>query len=285
MGNSTITINTQRVRAVAEAFKEVGIEGIQAFEDHDPQMVVAKAIHELCGEMCVAVLATNALVSYMLEVKGEEYWESLANYVRERGCPNNFMEVIELVEGFTARKNRRFLNAKLRRLRKLRECLSVMGLALKGDLRAYGSGVARCLGSPLESKTVVFSVKMAYYGLRASGRSLTLPESMPIPVDFRVARVTHLSRMVETDARTRRDVVKILMSKSRIVRRVWTSVSKISGIPPLNLDAPVWVIGGYVDLGRKSLVMEALRRLSLTKELGEARVWKLTSELLYSLPE
>ncbi len=248
-------------------------------------MIVAREIHDLCGRMCVAILAVNALVSYMLEMKGEEYWNALADYVRAHGCPRSHEDVIELVEHFTARRNRRFLDAKLKRLRRLRACPDVVGLALKGDLRVFRSGIAKCLGSSPEAKTVVFSVKMAYYGLRASGERLRLPEDLPIPVDFRVAHMTYLSQMISVNVNTSRDAVRVLMSKPKAVRKVWGEVSKLSGIPPLNLDAPVWVIGRYVSLGRKTLVMNALRELSVVEELGEARVRKLISELLYLLPD
>ncbi len=280
-----LTTRFERVRAVAEAFKELGINGVRVFEDYDPQMMVAREIHDLCGRMCVAILAVNALVSYMLEMKGEEYWNALAGYVRAHGCPRGYEDVIDLVEHFTALRNRRFLDAKLRRLRRLRACPDVVGLALKGDLRAFRSGITKCLGSSPEAKTVVFSVKMAYYGLRALGERLRLPEDLPIPVDFRVAHMTYLSQMIDVNVSTPRDAVKIIMSKPKAVRRVWGEVSKLSGIPPLNLDAPVWVIGGYVDLGRKTLVINALRELSVVEELGEARIRKLVSELLHLLPE
>ena len=273
------------MRAVAEAFKELGMGGVQVFEDHDPQMIVAREIHGMCGRVCVAVLAVNALVSYMLEVKGEEYWSSLADHVRVHGCPESPEDVIELVERFTIRRNRRFLEAKLRRLRKLRTCPDVVVLALEGNLRLFRSRVAKCLGSPPEAKTVVFSVKMAYYGLRASGESLRLPEDLPIPVDFRVAYVTYLSQMISVHARTPQDAVKAIMSKPKAARKVWGEVSKLAGIPPLNLDAPVWVIGRYVDLGRRTLVINALRKLGITQDLEETRVKKLVDELLYLLPE
>ncbi len=275
----------ERVCAVAEAFRELGMDGVQVFEDRDPQMIVARKIHDLCGRVCVAILAVNALVSYMLEVKGEEYWSALANYVRVHGCPEGHEGVVDLVERFTVSRNRRFLDVKLRRLRRLRTCAGIVGLALEGDLRAFRSGVAKCLGSSPEAKTVVFSVKMAYYGLRASGERLRLPEDLPIPVDFRVARVTYLSQMINVSGGALRDAVKVLMSRPKTVRRVWSEVSKLSGIPPLNLDAPVWIIGRYVDLGRKTLVVDALRELSVVEEVGEARVRKLVSELLYLLPE
>lgn len=258
---------------------------MRVFEDRDPQMMVAREIHDLCGRVCAAILAVNALVSYMLEVRGEEYWNALADYVRAHGCPKGHEDVVDLVERFTARRNRRFLDAKLRRLRRLRACPDVVGLALEGDLRAFRSGIAKCLGSSPEAKTVVFSVKMAYYGLRASGERLRLPEDLPIPVDFRVAYVTYLSQMIDVNDSTPRDAVKVLMSKPKAVRRVWGEVSRLSGIPPLNLDAPVWIIGRYVGLGRKTLVVDALRELSVVEELGEARVRKLISELLYLLPD
>ncbi len=261
------------------------MNGVQVFEDHDPQMIVARKIHGMCGRTCVAILAVNALVSYMLEVKGEEYWNSLADHVHMHGCPKNLENVIELVEQFTIRRNRRFLEAKLRRLRKLRTCPDAVLLAMKGKLRLFRSQIAKCLGSSPEAKTVVFSVKMAYYGLRASGEELRLPEDLPIPVDFRVAYITYLSQMISIHARTPQDAVKALMSKPKAVRKVWGEVSKLADIPPLNLDAPVWVIGRYLDLGRKTLVINALRKLGITQDLGETRVKRLINELLYLLPE
>jgi len=285
VGKSTIITRFDRIHAVANAFRELGIGGVQVFEDHDPQMAVAKEIKRLCGKACVALLAVNALVSYMLEVKGEEHWNAFASYVRTRGCPKDHDELIAFVEDFTKRRNRRFLDAKLRRLRKLRSCPNVIELALNGNLRAFNSAIAKCLSSSPNAKTVVFSVKMAYYGLRALGKKLGLPEDLPIPVDFRVAYVTYLSQMINVNVNTPKDVVEVLMGKPKAVRKVWEEVSKLSGIPPLNLDAPVWVIGRYVESGRKSVVMDALRQLSIVGELGETRIRNLVNELLYLLPE
>jgi len=273
------------VCAVAEAFRELGMDGVQVFEDRDPQMIAAREIHDLCGRVCVAILTVNALVSYMLEVKGEEYWQALADHVRGLGCPEDHEEVVELIKSFTLRYNRRFLNAKLSRLRGLKACPQITNTALRGNLRALWKSIAGCLGSGREAKTVVFAVKMAYYGLRASGKHVRVPAEVPIPADFRVARITYLSQMVDVKAKTLNNVTQVLMRKPQVIRRTWYEVSRLSGIPPLNLDAPVWVIGRYVGLGRKSSIVEALRNTGITNHLEEGVIKHLIGELLYLLPD
>lgn len=282
---AAVIAKPERVRAVAEVFKELGLGGVRVFEDRDPQMLVAREVCGLCGTMCVAILTVNAIVSYMLEVRGEEFWQALANHVRGRGCPKDHGEVVELIKSFTLRYNRRFLNAKLGRLRRLKACPQITDAALRGDLRALWKSIASCLGSDREAKTVVFAVKMAYYGLRASGKHVEAPAEIPIPVDFRVARITYLSQMVDVKAEAPSNAAQALMRRPQVVRRTWYEVSRLSGIPPLNLDAPIWVIGRYVELGRKSSVVKALRKAGITNHLEEDVIKHLIGELLYLLPD
>jgi len=282
---TNITIDWVRVARVANAFKTLGLEGVKAFEDADPQMEAALRIARACGRLCPAVLAVNALVSYMLEVKGEEFWTGLAEHVERVGCGRGHEDVIKAVELYTRLRNRRFAGAKLGRLHKLLKCPQVTEAAVAGDLRRLWRSVSSCLEASPASKTVVFSVKMAYYGLRALGEDVSPPPDAPMPVDLRVSRVTYLSGMA-TPARVSgvNDAVDALMRKASLVRRVWGRVSELSRIPPLSLDAPVWFVGGLAGLGRRSSVLKALQRVGRLKRLGAGVLGVLVEELLARLP-
>ncbi len=280
-----IIVNQGRVSQVANVFRSLGSEGVRIFEDSDPQMKAALRIARACGRLCPAVLATNALVSYMLKVRGEEFWVGLAEHVERVGCGRSHEGIVRVVELYTKLRNRRFMGSKLKRLRKLLECPEVTEAAVSGDLLRLWRSISNCLSTDPASKTVVFSVKMAYYGLRALGRDVSLPREVPIPVDLRVCKVTYLSG-IATPAGVRGllEAVNALMKRPSRVRAVWGKVSRLSGIPPLSLDAPAWIVGGLVGLGSRSLALNALLRNNHLKKLGRGRLSALVRELLAGLP-
>ena len=57
------------------------------------------------------------------------------------------------------------------------------------------------------------------------------------------------SGVVETEGNIKlSDAVKILRSKyPTLVRRVWSDIGYLSRIPPLRLDALLWIVGGMYD--------------------------------------
>ena len=279
----------ERITAVSEVFKALGLEKIRKFELLDPQMRVAEKIASACGETAAVLLAVNAVVSYMIPFKGEEYWRLFGEFV-VRECPDTYREIVRVIEEFTKRHNRLYLDAKLKRIKKLATCRELAHMVTGGDLSKYWRTLAACLDSKPDSKTVVFSVKMAYYGLAALGKGPALPKDAPIPVDRRVAIITVTSGMIKpqgrriTDYAVMRQLSVVLLRKARLVKEVWRTVSEYSDIPQLHLDAPVWVIGGYASAGSKSVVLEMMERDGIADAVGREELWQLIHELLHELP-
>ena len=287
-----LSISELRVAKVAKAFKEAGsLNFAKVFEEVDPQMGVARKLCGVAGALTPLLLAINACVSYLLTGRGEEYWSSFARYVASvRSYPRNYLEVIELVKDFVSRSryHARGRVAKLSRLSKLLKCRVLSkfedpNLEFIRDPRTLLKTLVGCLGSSEYSKTLVFAVKMYYYGIKACyGKNMVLPRSIKIPVDRRIAYLTYTSGMVEVgDEVGREDIIETLMKRSRIVRLAWDRVSALSEIPPLHLDAPLWIIGRYVKPEVKvGEVVRAVNEL-IRGRLPRRKVELVVKELLY----
>jgi DNA-(apurinic or apyrimidinic site) lyase len=280
----TMNVDEGRVRAVAEAFSHLGRDGVVAFERRDPQMGSAVSLAMKCGPVkASALLGINALVSYMLTERGEEFWDSFSKFASERCSSDPVSVVIE----FTRIFNRFNLKAKLTRLQKVMKCLSYAGMETFTDLEKYWSFLRKCLNLKGDEKTLVFSVKMVYYGLKASGMKVEAPSNVPIPVDRRVSIVTLTSGIIKGSEPTlqgiRKDAAE-LMRRRRRVTSVWNEVARRSAIPPLHLDAPVWLVGRYVNSWSRRNALEGLKHIGLDEEIGINKLRRLIDELLYLLP-
>jgi len=284
---SDYVVNEERLRAVSSVFKYLGREGCEEFVRVDPQYVSLSKLPKFCGEVSVVFPAVNGLVSYALSMKGEEFWSLFADFVVGRcGGVRDFREVVKLVEEFTRNYNKLYLEVKVRRLNKVLGCGEAFRSLGKGRVKEYLSKISSCLETGKESKTVVFSAKMAYYVLKSIGVDADLSK-IPIPVDRRVALVTLTSGLLTPRARSGRTLkeleglVEELLKRPESVRSVWDVVSEESGIPALLIDTPLWLIGGYIKtLGTREIV-ENLRDLGIL--IDDALLTRLVNELTYAL--
>ena len=104
--------------------------------------------------------------------------------------------------------------------------------------------LANSLGSNKDSKTVVFAVKMFYYGWFASFNEwLSIPKEIPIPLDVRVAKATLNSGLLEVNNLKHLKLINRLISSTyrRMAISAWSLVSELSCIPQLNIDSVVWL--------------------------------------------
>ncbi len=278
-------ISDARVSSLGAVFRTLGREGCESFESVDPQFTALRKLRS-CGTSSTQLAALNGLVSYVLTMRGEEFWELFAGFVAGRcGDLNSFRDCVKLVKEFTVGFNKLGLEAKLKRLDRTAGCEEAFKKLNLGDLEGYVRDVSRCLGCSSESKTVVFSAKMAYYALRSMDIEVNVSR-IPIPVDRRVTLVALTSGLVSPEARrvgldSLEGLTQDLMRRPELVRRAWGLVSKVSGVPALNLDAPLWLIGGYVKLGRVPEIITNLRVLRVT--VNEEVLIQLVSELTYAL--
>ncbi|MCD6324578.1 MAG: N-glycosylase/DNA lyase, partial [Desulfurococcales archaeon] len=276
--------NEGRIRRVAEAFKRHS-KALDILESKDPQMRCAETLVSSCGvETAAQLMGMNALVSYMIPVRGEEFWTSFMEFAvkmcRNRGA-------LEIVEEFTKQHNRFSLTAKLCRIKEFGKCVADNQPPYK-DLGEYWKFLRTCLHAEGVEKTIAFSVKMVYYVLKSAGLNPQIPEWIPLPADRRAAAVTLTSGCVlptPKDLNSLRSLAKDLFRKASLIREVWSSVGEMSGIPPLRLDVAVWLAGRYVGLWSREEALESMREELGLRAQGLRDVENLITELLYVLPE
>ena len=221
-----------------KALKAFTPEDVEKVEEADRQY---KALSELYRkiknpEEFLKLIVINALLSYQLQTKGEEYWEAFAGYFSEGKGVDDFPD-------FLSKFNRRFLSAKLKRFGKVRGCVEELFKRfsleeLGRDLTLLVDFLSECLNQKRDAKTVVFSAKMFAYGYKIAFNRY--PEGLweiEIPLDSRLK--------------------KVLPSTKE-----WRRVAEEVGIPPVRLDALIWVpMGGESSLPEElKEKVERLRR-------------------------
>ena len=74
-------VNTERARRIAESLAEIGHRGLDAIESSDPQFLSIESVGR-SKSCCLWLFYVNALISYKLKLKGEEYWLKFGNSLR-----------------------------------------------------------------------------------------------------------------------------------------------------------------------------------------------------------
>lgn len=235
---------------LSEIIGEIGIEGARWIEEHIDEQY--KALEYLWRnlqdpEVFPKLVIMNALVSYQLSGRGEDWWWEFARWFSDnppRGLPGDYLRFLG-----NSRYNRRLFNAKARRIERFWKRLG------KVDLLPYYSRmeeiwkiIAERMGARPTSKTIVFSVKMlGYAGRIIRGKFHPFPFQIPIPVDLRIERLTRKLGGTNSIA-------------------FWSVVAKKSGVPPLHIDSIIWPLLGSeekrrVVAGRFGRIGEELARL------------------------
>ncbi|MEB3774618.1 MAG: N-glycosylase/DNA lyase [Desulfurococcales archaeon] len=248
-------LSYERIDRVAKAFNDVGIDGVLRIEVHvDPQYRYLKRLAEIAGvEAGVVYALLNAVVSYRLAMKGEDWWEcfssAISSKIRVRGKPSSVKEVVEDViwflntcPGASVRRDAKIKRIRTiyRHARRLLEKLFEDPELVVRDPDYVIEKLARALQVESWRKTIVFSVKMAYYAFGGPEKGLYMKSTIPIPVDIRVSCVSYSSGVVK--ARSPEEVLRY----PRTAQEAWGIVSRISGVPPLHLDSVIWVVGGVI---------------------------------------
>jgi len=209
---------------IVEIISRIGVDGARFIEEHiDPQF---QALRHLYGsgidsDAFVRLVVANALVSYQLSGKGEEWWWEFA-----RGFSNkNVSSITKAYARFlpNSRTNRRLTPTKLKRLERVEPFLKSMDVEqYYRNMRALQEDLSDALGTSKNAKTVVFAVKMFGYAARiVMGKFRPYPMDIPIPVDSRIRRLT--VRLGEKDP-----------------IRFWQGVAEETEVPPLHIDSILW---------------------------------------------
>ncbi len=236
---------------IALILRELGIEWIRRFEEGDPQFL---SISRLCGglnnDINVALRLTvlNALISYQLTGKGEDHWDYFANYfIRNQPSDlcNDFINYV-----MNSRYLSRYRGLRIRRIRTACPRLANLDAGkYLSDLTSLWRFLSSAVNAHGEEKTVVFAAKMAYYVGRACGLDVNVPMDIPIPVDYRVTVITICSGLIpiaDDSLNVRQLAGEIMVRRRREIQDVWNEIGRLSGVPPLNLDSVIWVLGGLL---------------------------------------
>jgi DNA-(apurinic or apyrimidinic site) lyase len=218
LGNSRKKeLSLSKTEKLIELLKEFSLKEVEEVELRDRQFVALKELYRNLEdrELFFKLVLINALLSYQLQMKGEDYWEAFSEFFKWKKGVEDFPE-------FLSKYNRRFLTAKLKRFEKVKPC--VEELFKRFSLDELGSApsliadnLARCLNQSKSAKTVVFAVKMFSYAYKiAFGKFPDNLWDVEIPLDSRLKRL--ISSVKE-----------------------WREVAEAVGIPPIRLDALIWV--------------------------------------------
>ncbi|WP_456435239.1 N-glycosylase/DNA lyase [Thermovibrio ammonificans] len=217
-----------RSNSLLEALAAFTADDARLIEEYDRQFRALKRLYASMNdpELFLKLVVLNALLSYQLSMRGEEYWEKFSDFFSSGRGLEEFPEFLRLY-------NRRFIGAKLKRFEKALRCVEELfkeGVEpLAEDLSAFVGRLATCMGQKESAKTVVFAAKMFLYGYRvAFGREPHGIEGVEIPLDSRLS--------------------KLLPSV-----KGWRELAEVVGIPPVHLDAVIWVPMGMSPAEVKSL--------------------------------
>ncbi len=276
-------IDQARVSRIAEAVRKVGMDAVRAIEENDPQYKALRRLVEGLGDPCLAgfLAVANALVSYRLSLPGEEYWEEFSEaalrYRWGMGIQGFFEDFLR-----SSKANRLGVEAKLRRIRRLLGTINpekICGMC--GDLEGLRTLIARALGSKPGSKTIVFAVKMYYYICRITGDEPRIPMGIEIPVDSRIALLAATSGII-VDGGWRSIWRRLYREEPGLAARAWGMVAQAAGVPPLNLDALLWLparAAREAGYRREEAVRRAYQYLSSYAGRGDKALLMLCREL------
>ena len=242
-------INRSKVEAAASYLAEAEVrELLDNAETADPQMRAIEEIARRYKRFGAAAFYTLgvAAISYQLSARGEVHWRLAASYAR-----SNSLEDLRRFAGMSP--SLRFArSARLSRVEKLAKLWPSFEARVDEyarNLELLRQDVAHALGAAADSKTVVFAVKMFYYTARAFGLHVNLPCEIPLPVDRRVCLISLASGVVEGGSPTLENARRLLASAPRLVAAAWSDACAPSGVPPLKLDALLWLLGGLYEEG------------------------------------
>lgn len=242
--NFTPKENAEKVSRLIGILSELGIECARTVEERvDLQFDALRSLQESLGddETFLKLVTANAVVSYQLSGKGEDWWWEFSRYF-SANPPSG--EIWRAYEAFlpASRTNRRLAGGKIARLKKLEPFLRAL---TPRDLERYYFGgmvelrndLAGALGSSKTAKTIVFAVKMfGYAGRITFGEFVPYPMEIEIPEDVRIKAYT-----------------KVFTSEKPSL--FWNRVAEKTGISPLHIDSILWPV-----LGGKAEVLERLKK-------------------------
>jgi DNA-(apurinic or apyrimidinic site) lyase len=198
-------------------------------------------------EEFLALIISNALICYQLSGTWEKYWEEFSDYF-ENPHPNPLLlrgeginqkswkdrnlfalDILKKLAKFIrqSKNNRRFVEAKIQRLEKVRPFLANFWWNsgnYYNDMVKLRDDLALTMWQKSDAKTIVFAVKMFYYWAKIIFGNKTFPNEIFVPIDSRLTNLFEKYKEDYTD-----------------INKFYLDLSKKLNIPMLHLDAILWV--------------------------------------------
>ncbi|ASJ08909.1 N-glycosylase [Thermococcus siculi] len=232
----------EKIGELVRILGELGLDCARTIEEKvDLQFDALRNLRENLGndELFIKLVVANAIVSYQLSAKGEQWWWEFSRYFSANPPGGSIAEAYsEFLPN--SRTNRRIVAGKIRRLERLEPFLESLDVAALreyyfGGMERLRDDLAGTLNSKKSAKTIVFAVKMFGYAGRISfGEFVPYPMTIEIPDDVRINAYTkHFTNEPPVS--------------------FWARIAEETGIPPLHIDSILWPVLGGSD--------EVLRRL------------------------
>jgi len=224
-----------------------------SFKDNSPCPLEEREKKEKAKNYLFLIII-NALISYQLSWKWEDYWEEFTTSPLTpllKGEGNiSFSEIYNFFEEFlkNSKNNRRFIEMKLKRVRKiLTSPLAPLLIGEGNNLEYYYKNMdklaldlAKVMNQKVDAKTIVFAVKMFSYWARNVFNYLEyFPENIMLPID---SRLENLYKKYSGDPQG---------APLQEIKEFYINLSKKLNIPLLHLDAILWV--NYDELMNKKI--------------------------------
>jgi len=224
-------------------------------EQQDRQFLALKKLYEnkkFSDEIYILLVVINALISFQLSWKGEDYWEEFGGdleiygdfgertKLEEKNNWNHYKKTFSnhlksSIYAFfedllkNGKNNRRFVDMKLKRVEKfLNNWVRTWYKNYYKNMGKLAEDLAKIMNQQKDAKTIVFAVKMFSYAARNVFAYLEyFPFDLAIPVDSRLENLY-------------KKYVKENFTKKEI-KQCYLDLAKKLNIPPLHLDAILWV--------------------------------------------
>lgn len=227
---------------------------IDLLEKNDPQYhAVSELVRHYGKELASIIVVANALISYQLSSRGEEYWSALSKWFIDRR--EKIKDINDIIENHImflkiTNYNRMGLKHKIKRLQvfynsSLAKNLVNSPLKFCNQLDKLVYMISKILKTDPTAKTVVFAGKMYYYFCLTCKAEIS--GEIPIPVDRRNSFLAITSCIVGCKNNTSTCVKELMTPKNReIVIEAWKIVSEKANIPLYKLDSFTWLLTGMI---------------------------------------
>lgn len=227
-----------------EFISKYKLQDIKELEHKDPQFLALKSCRDnICKNfgkeenLFLFLVVQCAIVSYQIAWTGEQWrteawnkfledWDYLLNLWNNNEQNGNWRL------GFlkTSKNNKRIYNIKKSRIDKLNQNIEKINWSdCWNKLFELNWLLAKALKCKLSSKTVVFAVKMYGYAYTIiSWNDVNYPMNINIPIDSRLKKIYNTCKNLDVS------------TENEIMNYFW-SLSKKYSIPPLDLDALLWL--------------------------------------------